>query len=108
MARSHGSLVLVGNNNIMYLVSSHPLNLGADIVMHSTAKFIARHCDLMGEGAYLCGLARKRLVDIGMESLLLSHSTWLLCRSCLVVASGHNLGPEAVIIVFILYAVVIT
>ncbi|KAK4730158.1 hypothetical protein R3W88_023146 [Solanum pinnatisectum] len=48
MARSHGSLVLVGNNSIIYLVSSHPLDLGADIVMHSAAKFITRHCDLMG------------------------------------------------------------
>ncbi|KAH0645192.1 hypothetical protein KY284_033076 [Solanum tuberosum] len=36
MARSHGSLVLVGNNSIMYLVSCYPLNLGADIVMHSS------------------------------------------------------------------------
>ncbi|KAH0642453.1 hypothetical protein KY290_034043 [Solanum tuberosum] len=57
MARSHGSLVLVGNNSIMYLVSSHPLNVRADIVMHLATKFITRHCDLM-EGR-TCGHKRK-------------------------------------------------
>ncbi|KAF3614032.1 Cystathionine beta-lyase [Capsicum annuum] len=46
MAHAHGALVLV-DNSIMSPVMSHPLDLGADIVMHSATKFISGHSDLM-------------------------------------------------------------
>ncbi|CAN4109195.1 unnamed protein product [Withania somnifera] len=46
MAHAHGALVLV-DNSIMSPVLSHPLELGADIVMHSATKFISGHSDLM-------------------------------------------------------------
>ncbi|KAG8093828.1 hypothetical protein GUJ93_ZPchr0012g18784 [Zizania palustris] len=46
IAHYHGALVLV-DNSIMSPVLSHPLELGADIVMHSATKFIAGHSDLM-------------------------------------------------------------
>ncbi|KAL0337905.1 UNVERIFIED_CONTAM: Cystathionine beta-lyase, chloroplastic [Sesamum calycinum] len=46
MAHAHGALVLV-DNSIMSPVLSRPLELGADIVMHSATKFIAGHSDLM-------------------------------------------------------------
>ncbi|CAL5051351.1 unnamed protein product [Urochloa decumbens] len=46
IAHSHGALVLV-DNSIMSPVLSHPIELGADIVMHSATKFIAGHSDLM-------------------------------------------------------------
>ncbi|KAG4912912.1 hypothetical protein JHK82_053494 [Glycine max] len=46
MAHSHGALVLV-DNSIMSPVLSQPLELGADIVMHSATKFIAGHSDIM-------------------------------------------------------------
>ncbi|KHN14911.1 cystathionine beta-lyase, chloroplastic-like [Glycine soja] len=46
MAHSHGALVLV-DNSIMSPVLSRPLELGADIVMHSATKFIAGHSDIM-------------------------------------------------------------
>ncbi|CAA0829843.1 Cystathionine beta-lyase- chloroplastic [Striga hermonthica] len=46
MAHAHGALVLV-DNSIMSPVLSQPLELGADIVMHSATKFIAGHSDLM-------------------------------------------------------------
>ncbi|KAL6898009.1 hypothetical protein ACP4OV_006605 [Aristida adscensionis] len=47
IAHSHGALVLV-DNSIMSPVLSRPIELGADIVMHSATKFIAGHSDLMG------------------------------------------------------------
>nr|XP_033517487.1 cystathionine beta-lyase, chloroplastic-like isoform X1 [Nicotiana tomentosiformis] len=47
MAHAHGALVLV-DNSIMSPVLSHPLELGADFVMHSATKFISGHSDLMG------------------------------------------------------------
>ncbi|OAY60566.1 cystathionine beta-lyase, chloroplastic isoform X2 [Manihot esculenta] len=46
MAHTHGALVLV-DNSIMSPVLSQPLELGADIVMHSATKFIAGHSDVM-------------------------------------------------------------
>ncbi|XP_051140918.1 cystathionine beta-lyase, chloroplastic [Andrographis paniculata] len=46
IAHAHGALVLV-DNSIMSPVLSRPLELGADIVMHSATKFISGHSDLM-------------------------------------------------------------
>uniref|UniRef100_A0A2P2JZE9 Cystathionine beta-lyase, chloroplastic n=2 Tax=Rhizophora mucronata TaxID=61149 RepID=A0A2P2JZE9_RHIMU len=46
IAHSHGAFMLV-DNSIMSPVLSQPLELGADIVMHSATKFIAGHSDLM-------------------------------------------------------------
>ncbi|XP_020532186.1 cystathionine beta-lyase, chloroplastic isoform X2 [Amborella trichopoda] len=46
IAHTHGALVLV-DNSIMSPVLSRPLDLGADIVMHSATKFISGHSDLM-------------------------------------------------------------
>lgn len=46
MAHKHGALVLV-DNSILSPVLSQPLDLGADIVMHSATKFIAGHSDVM-------------------------------------------------------------
>ncbi|KAJ7562155.1 hypothetical protein O6H91_03G056800 [Diphasiastrum complanatum] len=46
IAHSYGALLLV-DNSIMSPVLSKPLELGADIVMHSATKFIAGHSDLM-------------------------------------------------------------
>lgn len=46
VAHAHGALVLV-DNSIMSPVLSQPIELGADIVMHSATKFISGHSDLM-------------------------------------------------------------
>ncbi|CAN1752689.1 Cystathionine beta-lyase, chloroplastic [Linum perenne] len=46
IAHTNGALVLV-DNSIMSPVLSQPLELGADIVMHSATKFIAGHSDVM-------------------------------------------------------------
>ncbi|XP_070667815.1 cystathionine beta-lyase, chloroplastic, partial [Malus domestica] len=46
MAHAHGAIVLV-DNSIMSPVLSQPLDLGANIVMHSATKFIAGHSDVM-------------------------------------------------------------
>ncbi|PON75041.1 Cystathionine beta-lyase [Parasponia andersonii] len=46
LAHAHGALLLV-DNSIMSPVLSQPLELGADIVMHSATKFIAGHSDVM-------------------------------------------------------------
>ncbi|PIA48153.1 hypothetical protein AQUCO_01400617v1 [Aquilegia coerulea] len=47
LAHAHGALLLV-DNSMMSPVLSQPLELGADIVMHSATKFIGGHSDVMG------------------------------------------------------------
>ncbi|KAL9155036.1 hypothetical protein ABFS82_10G155800 [Erythranthe guttata] len=46
IAHNHGALLLV-DNSIMSPILSQPLDLGADIVMHSATKFVSGHSDLM-------------------------------------------------------------
>lgn len=46
IAHAQGALVLI-DNSIMSPVLSQPLDLGADIVMHSATKFVSGHSDLM-------------------------------------------------------------
>ncbi|KAJ4947986.1 hypothetical protein NE237_014189 [Protea cynaroides] len=46
MAHAHGALLLV-DNSILSPVLSQPLELGADIVMHSATKFVGGHSDVM-------------------------------------------------------------
>ncbi|XP_024375089.1 cystathionine beta-lyase, chloroplastic isoform X1 [Physcomitrium patens] len=46
IAHEYSALVIV-DNSIMSPVLSRPLDLGADIVMHSATKFIAGHSDVM-------------------------------------------------------------
>ncbi|XP_078433769.1 cystathionine beta-lyase [Wolffia australiana] len=46
LAHAHDAIVLV-DNSIMSPVLSRPLELGADIVMHSATKFLGGHSDIM-------------------------------------------------------------
>ncbi|KAL8041330.1 hypothetical protein ABFX02_10G157900 [Erythranthe guttata] len=46
IAHNHGALLLV-DNSIMSPILSQPLDLGADIVMHSATKFVSGHSDVM-------------------------------------------------------------
>ncbi|WOH06454.1 hypothetical protein DCAR_0625881 [Daucus carota subsp. sativus] len=46
IAHSHGALLMV-DNSMMSPVLAQPLELGADIVMHSATKFVSGHSDVM-------------------------------------------------------------
>lgn len=47
LARRHGVVTLV-DNTFATPVHQRPLDLGADIVLHSTTKYIGGHCDVLG------------------------------------------------------------
>ena len=47
IARDHGIATLV-DNTFATPVHQRPLQLGADIVLHSTTKYIGGHCDVLG------------------------------------------------------------
>ncbi|KAK6151334.1 hypothetical protein DH2020_013969 [Rehmannia glutinosa] len=68
LAHAHGALVLV-DNSIMSPVLSQPLELGADIVMHSATKFIAGHSDLMAGVLAIKGERGLRVSSIRLLAL---------------------------------------
>lgn len=57
-AHRHGALVVV-DNTLATPMNQHPLELGADLVVHSATKFLGGHADALG--GVVCG--RKDLVD---------------------------------------------
>ena len=85
IAKTHGS-VLVCDNTFASPVLQRPLELGADIVMHSTTKYFGGHSDVLG-GA----LVFKRAEDWHQRvahrlhitgATLAPFSAWLTLRGC--------------------------
>ncbi|XP_062080745.1 cystathionine beta-lyase, chloroplastic-like [Humulus lupulus] len=70
MAHAHDALVLV-DNSIMSPVVSQPLELGADIVMHSATKFIAGHSDVMA--GVLAVRGERLCMDFRYCELMVGH-----------------------------------
>ncbi|KAG5555873.1 hypothetical protein RHGRI_006507 [Rhododendron griersonianum] len=84
IAHAHGALVLV-DNSIMSPVLSQPLELGADIVMHSATKFIAGHSDVM---AGVLAVKGERLFISIYNDLRLAKDLYFLQN-----AEGSGLAP---------------
>lgn len=81
-AKRHGVLTIVDNTFATpYL--QNPLKLGADIVWHSTTKYIGGHSDVVGGTAITNSDAIKKELDFGRKAIGLNPSpfdTWLLTR----------------------------
>ncbi|XP_077241426.1 cystathionine beta-lyase isoform X2 [Tasmannia lanceolata] len=82
MAHAHGALVMV-DNSIMSSVLSQPLELGADIVMHSATKFIGGHSDVMAGVLAVKGESLAKEIDFLQNaegSGLAPFDCWLCMR----------------------------
>jgi len=85
LARGHGAL-LACDNTFATPVLQRPLALGADVVMHSTTKYLGGHSDVMG-GA-LVFARRDGLFDKVFHrrhvtgGILAPFSAWLTLRGC--------------------------
>ncbi len=85
IAHAHGAL-LVCDNTFATPVLQKPLQLGADIVMHSTTKYFGGHSDVLG-GALVFArnddfaerIAQRRLLG---GAVLSPFSAWLTLRGC--------------------------
>ncbi|XP_020535767.1 cystathionine beta-lyase, chloroplastic isoform X2 [Jatropha curcas] len=86
MAHTHSALVLV-DNSIMSPVLSQPLELGADIVMHSATKFIAGHSDVMA------GVLAVKGQSLGMGGFFSIFSSLARDLYFLQNAEGSGLAP---------------
>lgn len=85
IARDHGAL-LACDNTFATPVLQHPLALGADIVMHSTTKYVGGHSDVLGGALIFAKLDalhgrvfhRRHLTG----GVLAPFSAWLTLRGC--------------------------
>ncbi|UOQ44496.1 cystathionine beta-lyase [Halobacillus salinarum] len=82
LAKAHGCLTFV-DNTFMTPALQKPIELGADVVLHSATKFIAGHSDVV---AGLAVVNNERLADqLGFlqnafGSILGAHDCWLVLR----------------------------
>ena len=85
IARDHGALLACDNTFASPLLQ-RPLALGADVVMHSTTKYIGGHSDVLGgalafrEAGPLHDRVARRLHITG--ATLAPFSAWLTLRGC--------------------------
>jgi len=82
LAREHG-LTLVVDNTFSSPILQNPLDLGADIVIHSLTKFLNGHSDVVG-GIIVAkdesGFRRLRKVLTLMGGTIDPHQAWLVLR----------------------------
>jgi cystathionine gamma-synthase len=85
IASGHGAL-LACDNTFATPVLQRPLALGADVVMHSTTKYLGGHSDVMGgalvfarRDSLLERVAHRRHVTGG---ILAPFSAWMILRGC--------------------------
>jgi len=82
LAREHGLTVII-DNTFMSPYLQRPIELGADIVIHSATKFIGGHSDVIGGLVVVNSheLARKvYAVQNGFGAVLGPQDSWLLLR----------------------------
>lgn len=83
IAKRHNLLSMV-DNTFMSPVLQHPLELGADIVLHSATKFLGGHNDIIA-GAVVVNsdeLAEKiSFAQVAIGAILSPFDSWLLLRS---------------------------
>lgn len=83
IAKKYGVLTIVDNTFASPYFQT-PLELGADVVWHSTTKYIGGHSDVVGGVAITNDINIKKELDFSRKAMGLNPSpfdTWLLARS---------------------------
>jgi cystathionine beta-lyase/cystathionine gamma-synthase len=101
IARRRGALLVV-DNTFMSPALQRPLELGADIVVHSTTKFLNGHSDSVG-GVAVVGRAEHadwlRFVQNAAGAILSPFDSWLVLRGTKTLAlrmAAHEANGRAV------------
>ena len=92
LARKH-DLLLIVDNTFLTPYFQRPIELGADIVLHSATKYIGGHNDVLGwtcrcKGEELCEQLAANHNAIG--AVLSPFDSWLLIRGLKTLASTHE------------------
>jgi cystathionine beta-lyase/cystathionine gamma-synthase len=101
IAKKHGALSIV-DNTFATPINQNPLDLGADVVWHSTTKYIGGHSDVIG-GAIITNMAHvKERVDFARKASGFNPSpfdVWLVNRGVKTLAvrmKQHEINGMAV------------
>lgn len=99
IAKKHGAITVV-DNTFASPIFQNPLNLGADIVIHSTTKYIGGHSDLVG-GALMTNNAelaeQLKFIQFATGSVNSPFEAFLLLRSIKTLAlrmEKHNKNAQ--------------
>lgn len=101
IAKRHGVLTIV-DNTFATPYFQNPLKLGADVVWHSTTKYIGGHSDVIGGVAMTNSTTIKKELDFARKAMGLNPSpfdTWLLTRGVKTLAvrmEQHQRNAHAV------------
>src|SRR5256712_8011 len=101
VAHRHDCRVVV-DNTFMSPYFQRPLNLGADIVVHSTTKYLNGHSDSVGGVAVLKredDAARLQFIQNAAGAILSPFDSWLVLRGIKTLAvrmEGHNANGMAI------------
>jgi len=101
LAHRHNCRVVV-DNTFMSPYFQRPLDLGADIVVHSTTKYLNGHSDSVGGVAVLKrkdDAARLQIIQNAAGAILSPFDSWLVLRGIKTLAvrmEGHNANGMAI------------
>ena len=101
LAHRHNCRVVV-DNTFMSPYFQRPLDLGADIVLHSTTKYLNGHSDSVGGVAVLKrkdDAARLQFIQNAAGAILSPFDSWLVLRGIKTLAvrmEGHNANGMAI------------
>ncbi len=101
LAHRHNCRVVV-DNTFMSPYFQRPLDLGADIVVHSTTKYLNGHSDSVGGVAVLKrkdAAARLQFIQNAAGAILSPFDSWLVLRGIKTLAvrmEGHNANGMAI------------
>lgn len=96
MAKRHGVTTVV-DNTFATPYSQNPLKWGADIVWHSSTKYLGGHSDVIGGVVVTNNVSVKNGVDFSRKSLGLNPSpfdTWLISRGIKTLAARMSLHQQ--------------
>ena len=96
IAHAHGALLVV-DNTFLSPILQNPLELGADVVLHSITKYINGHTDVVG-GVIITKTAEefdkiKSMVN-GLGGIMDPHQSWLVLRGMRTLSLRVQRGEE--------------
>lgn len=96
LAKRHG-VVTVVDNTFATPYCQNPLQLGADIVWHSSTKYLGGHSDIIGGVVITNNALVKKGMDFARKTLGINPSpfdTWLISRGIKTLAARMNLHQQ--------------
>lgn len=101
-ARAHGDITVVVDNTFASPAVQQPLGLGADIVLHSTTKYLNGHSDSIGGMVVVKHAAQAEWLQFYQNAagaILSAFDSWLILRGTKTLAvrmAAHNRNGQAI------------